>query len=550
MTSRLNPLVAGTGVRHSVASAPLWAGLRLVVVDTETIQPPEQPHRLVSLAVVTCREARVTGTWHTLVNAGFPVDDRTAEVHGLSDDVLADAPSFASVADTLLAHLQPRDGETVVLVAHNAAFDVGVLRRELAAIHRQIPVLAVLDTMGPLVRHLGLRPEGKSLAHLLAAAGVDANPSPHDAVQDALATARAAVAMLDLAADAGRDNLPALLAELGAPTTETIREASPGRGREPALAPALPERHTAGHAQLLTRRAGKPGLAAWRTRAAECAALRCSYLDGRVAAADRPAGELLSLLTCVLDDVTTAGDVAGSATVVGAMLPLLAALPPAGRNHRNAAAMRFDTDWGPRLDTLGRCDSRDRCPACRRGEPCPLDVWRWHLARGALSGLSENQAKGFLHTNSTQAGTGVYDRWARNGHRCLADEGMWLVYQFWRDGGHVARATQLAGYAWNAGCTHPRIAEAHAAAIAAPGRPADLAAAETVCAAALSVRDGSTAPGWQVLATRCALIDGRRARLTSLATTTLDPAGNPVPKPRHHPVTPKRTRPLRFSRTG
>jgi hypothetical protein len=86
--------------------------------------------------------------------------------------------------------------------------------------------------------------------------------------------------------------------------------------------------------------------------------------------------------------------------------------------------------------------------------------------------------------------------------------------------------------------------------LAAPGRPADLGAAETVCAAALAVRDGSAAPGWQVLATRCALIDGRRARLTSLATIMLDPAGNPVPEPRHHPVTPKRTRPLRFARTA
>ena len=283
---------------------------------------------------------------------------------------------------------------------------------------------------------------------------------------------------------------------------------------------------------------------------AECATLRCGYLDGRVAAADRPAQELLDVLTGVLDEVTAAGDIGGAATLVGAMLPLLAALPPVKRSYKTAAPMRFDTAWGPRLDALGRCSTRDACPACRRDEPCPLDLWRWHLARAALSDLTDKTALGFLRTNSSGAGHGVYQRWTSNGHQALADEGIWRVFEFWREFGQPARATQLAGYAWRAGCRHPRIAEAHAAAIAAPGRAADLAAAEAVCAAALAIRADSTAPGWRVLATRAELIAGRQARLASLAATVLDANGNPAPKPRHHPVAPKRTRSLRFARTG
>jgi DNA polymerase III epsilon subunit-like protein len=542
--------VAGTGVRRSVAAAPLWAGLRLVVIDTETIQPPDQPHRLVSLGVVTCREARITGTWSTLVNAGFPVDDRTAEVHGLTDDVLADAPGFGSVADTLLTHLEPRDGETVVLVAHQAGFDIGVLRRELAAVGRELPDLPVLDTMGRLPALLDVRPEGRSLDKLLAALGEAPNPAPHDAVQDALATARAVLALLGRAADAGHHQLEALLAEVGAPTTATVKEAGPGSRRAAAAAPALPDSHVAGHAQLLGPRAARRALTAWRAAVAECANLRCGYLADRVAAVDRPTDELLDVLTDVLDEVTAAGDIAGAATLVGAMLPRLAALRPVKRSYKTAPPMRFDTDWGARLDALGRCSSRDRCPACRRDEPCPLDLWRWHLARAALSDLTENTAKGFLRTNGAGAGTGVYDRWTRTGHQALADEAVWFVYEFWRDNGQPARATQLAGYAWRAGCRHPRIAEAHAAAVAAPGRAPDLAAAEAVCATALATRSNCTAPGWRVLATRADLIAGRQARLASLAVTVLDANGNPVPRRRHHPATPKRRRPLRFARTG
>ena len=53
-----------------------------------------------------------------------------------------------------------------------------------------------------------------------------------------------------------------------------------------------------------------------------------------------------------------------------------------------------------------------------------------------------------------------------------------------------------------------------------------------------------------ILATRVDLVAGRQARLASLAATVLDANGNVVPKPRHHPATPKRTRPLRFARTA
>lgn len=94
------------------------------------------------------------------------------------------------------------------------------------------------------------------------------------------------------------------------------------------------------------------------------------------------------------------------------------------------------------------------------------------------------------------------------------------------------------------------MAEAHAAALAAPGRAADLAAAAAVCTTAAATRNDSTAPGWRVLATRAGLVAGRHARLASLAVTVLDKDGSPMPKPRHHPVTPKRVRPLRFARTG
>ena len=45
----------------------------MAVADAQTIRHQTSRNGLVGLGVVTCRDSRVTGTWSTLVNPGFPV---------------------------------------------------------------------------------------------------------------------------------------------------------------------------------------------------------------------------------------------------------------------------------------------------------------------------------------------------------------------------------------------------------------------------------------------------------------------------------------------
>lgn len=59
-------------------------------------------------------------------------------IHGISDDMVADAPIFASLAMDVQARL---DG--AVLVAHNASVDLGVLKRKLPSFAPD----EVLDTL-------------------------------------------------------------------------------------------------------------------------------------------------------------------------------------------------------------------------------------------------------------------------------------------------------------------------------------------------------------------------------------------------------------------
>jgi DNA polymerase-3 subunit epsilon len=102
---------------------------RQIVLDTETTGlDPEQGHRIIEIGCVEMVERRPTGNnFHVYLNPEREIDAAAIEVHGITNEMLADKPRFADVADDLLGYL--RDAE---LVIHNAPFDVGFLDAELA----------------------------------------------------------------------------------------------------------------------------------------------------------------------------------------------------------------------------------------------------------------------------------------------------------------------------------------------------------------------------------------------------------------------------------
>lgn len=65
-------------VSSSVTTAAMWAGLRLVAIDFETTEEPDDPatERAVSVAVVECRDGRIASRWQTMLNPEVPIDRR------------------------------------------------------------------------------------------------------------------------------------------------------------------------------------------------------------------------------------------------------------------------------------------------------------------------------------------------------------------------------------------------------------------------------------------------------------------------------------------
>lgn len=185
--------------------------MRQVVLDTETTGLEHRDgHRIIEIGCVELIERRLTGrNFHVYLNPERQVEGGALEVHGITDEFLADKPRFVDVADDFIGFI--RDAE---LVIHNAPFDVGFLDAELERLGvdpvlRVIDLAQVLDTLA-LARelHPGQR---NSLDALCKRYEVDnSNRDLHGALLDAEILAEVYLAMtggqVDLCLDLSDDS--------------------------------------------------------------------------------------------------------------------------------------------------------------------------------------------------------------------------------------------------------------------------------------------------------------------------------------------------------
>ncbi len=101
---------------------------RQIVLDTETTGlEPSQGHRIIEIGCVEVINRRLTGNnYHQYIQPDREVDEGALQVHGISNEFLADKPRFNDIADDLMNYLKGAE-----LVIHNAPFDVGFLDHEL-----------------------------------------------------------------------------------------------------------------------------------------------------------------------------------------------------------------------------------------------------------------------------------------------------------------------------------------------------------------------------------------------------------------------------------
>ena len=95
---------------------------RTVALDVE-VADTRRAGSLCSVGVCTIEEGRIGEEFYTLCNPGVPFDAFCVRVHGITEEMVQDAPDLENVLAMLTPYL-----EDSLMVAHNAPFDAGQLR--------------------------------------------------------------------------------------------------------------------------------------------------------------------------------------------------------------------------------------------------------------------------------------------------------------------------------------------------------------------------------------------------------------------------------------
>jgi DNA polymerase-3 subunit epsilon len=164
--------------------------LNFTAIDFETANGSSASPCAVGLVKVV--EGKIVDTFSTLIRPPYPndwFDLGNIGVHGIRPQDILDAPIWADALDQMLGFIGMDD-----LVAHNASFDMGVLRSSAALIDAELPNLRYACSLIMARKTYNL--ESYRLNQVAYAIGHE-EFDHHDALADSDACARIVVHMAD-----------------------------------------------------------------------------------------------------------------------------------------------------------------------------------------------------------------------------------------------------------------------------------------------------------------------------------------------------------------
>ena len=177
--------VAALGLAEGFAGEHLVTDLPLVAIDTETTGRDPATDRVVEVACVRFERGEITLRKSWLVNPGRPIPKEAFDVHGISDEAVQDAPTFATILPELLEAMAG-----AIPLAYNAEFDRKMLTSELARLAATpAPPPAFqknVEWIDPLVwaRELQKLEKSRALGEVAARLGIEISQA-HRATDDA-----------------------------------------------------------------------------------------------------------------------------------------------------------------------------------------------------------------------------------------------------------------------------------------------------------------------------------------------------------------------------
>ncbi len=138
-------------------------------LDTETTGiSSSRGARVCEIAILSVQNGRRLDLFQTLINPDCPIEWGAQQVHGISDEMVAQSPTFSEIAPKVREILQGK-----AMVCHNAPFDLSFLRSEFERAGRPMPAVPVIDTLKLARRHFSFG--RNNLGHIAQALGVEPN---------------------------------------------------------------------------------------------------------------------------------------------------------------------------------------------------------------------------------------------------------------------------------------------------------------------------------------------------------------------------------------
>lgn len=176
-----------------------WAEAKLAIIDFETTGLNPEVDRVIEIGLACFEAGRLTFLNNWLVNPGIPIPEESRAIHNISDEEIANAPPFATVALELAEVLRDH-----LPVAYNATFDRRFLHAEIgrlaSVVLEPLPpaFMADVNWIDPLVWARELFPDEKSrkLTDVSARLGI-ALENAHRAASDAQAAGHVLLALAE-----------------------------------------------------------------------------------------------------------------------------------------------------------------------------------------------------------------------------------------------------------------------------------------------------------------------------------------------------------------
>lgn len=160
------------------------SNLNATVIDLEMTGLNARTEKIIEIGAAKIRDGIVVDTYKMLLNPGRKLDAKTVQITGITEDMLAQCPTFAQVKEEFLLFI----GEDVLL-GHNVIFDYSFLKK---AVINESPKGTRFERMGidtlKIARRFLPGEQKKQLTALCEYYGIEYHA--HRALDDALATFR------------------------------------------------------------------------------------------------------------------------------------------------------------------------------------------------------------------------------------------------------------------------------------------------------------------------------------------------------------------------